>query len=424
MSIDRRRFLRAVGAASAAAFSIDSTGISAVEAAVRNAGAASAVDLASDERFWFTVQQAYRQSSDFINLESGWFSPSPSEVLAAHIEHLSSLNRITSFYLRREALWPAEMAELKRVIGEFCGLEPAEFVITRNTTESLNVVIQGLQLAPGDEIVYGTREYPSMIDALQQRAERFGSTLKTIDVPMVPRDEREVVAVYEKAIGPRTKALLVSHMIFLTGQILPVRAICDMAHSHGVEVIVDAAHSFAHVDYRIPDLGCDYLGTSLHKWLGVPIGTGLLYVKKEKIPKVWPLMGDRQFPKDDIRKFEHIGTHPVFTDLSIRDAIRFHQAIGGRNKEARLRFLKNYWVRQVADLPKVRINTPLGDTESCAIANIAIDGRTPAQVAAHLFESRRVFTVAVEMGVRVSPNLFSTLHDLDALVAGIREFAA
>jgi selenocysteine lyase/cysteine desulfurase len=428
MNADRREFLKRVTRASAGAAALSALdpagGIPAVEAASRLVAGVSPKALARDESFWLSIRKAFHQSSSFINLESGWFSAAPTRVLDAQVENLRHLNGITSFYLRRPELWPQAMADLKTVIGKFAGVPPEEFVVTRNTTESLNIVIQGLQLADGDEILYGDREYPSVTDALEQRAERYGTKLRTFTAPMVPRDDAEVVSLYQQNLTPRTKVIVVSHMIFLTGQILPVRQICDMAHARGIEVVVDAAHSFAHLDYKIPDLGCDYLGTSLHKWLCVPIGTGLLYVKKEKIAKVWPLLGDRLFPKDDIRKFEHLGTHPVSTDLVIRDAIRFHESIGSKRKEERLRYLKNYWVEQVIDIPGVKINTPLGDGQSCAIANVAVDGIAPEQLAKDLFDAHRVFTVAVKMGVRVSPNLFNTLADLDALVAGIRQLAA
>jgi len=212
-------------------------------------------------------------------------------------------------------------------------------------------------------------------------------------------------------------------MIFLTGQILPVREICDMAHDRGIEVIVDGAHSFAHVNQNIAELNCDYYGTSLHKWLGAPLGTGLMYIRKEHIAKVWPLYGDRSAQGDNIGKFEHIGTHPPDTKQPILDAIRFHEAIGGDRKEARLRFLKNYWVDQVRNVPGVRINTPLGREQSCAIANVLVDGWTPGDLVDSLWDRYRIFTVGVEQGARIAPNLFTRLSDLDLLVQGIRELA-
>lgn len=262
-----------------------------------------------------------------------------------------------------------------------------------------------------------------MRDALAQSGERHGTVHKVIDIPLVPDTDSEVVALYSNAITARTRAILVSHMIYLTGQVLPVRKIADMAHARGVEVIVDAAHSFAHLDFELPELGADYLGTSLHKWLGAPLGTGLLHIRRDKIPRVWPLLADRVFPKDDIRKFEHLGTRPVDIEKTLLKAIQFHRSIGARRKEERLRYLKNYWVDRVKNLPKVAINTPLDDARSCAIANFGIAGMAPTAVADLLFDRHRVFTVAVDEGVRVSPNIFNGLEDLDVLVEAIRELA-
>jgi selenocysteine lyase/cysteine desulfurase len=417
----RRQFLKTLGAGTVAALGSASL-LREVEAASRARAGASAKEVARDEDFWRVVRQAYDVTPDFIHLESGWYSPVAREVLQAEIRTMTELNEITSFYWRRE--YDDEKKVIKRMAGEFFGLSPEEFVICRNTTEALDTIILGLDLEPRDEILSCDREYPSMKAALEQRVERDGIVNKVIEVPLVPSSDAEVVEIYERSLTPRTKAILVSHMIYLTGQVLPVRQICEMAQARGVEVIVDAAHSVAHLDFKLPELGCDYLGTSLHKWLGAPLGTGLLYVRKEKIDRVWPLFADRTFPKHDIRKFEHIGTHPVAIEKTLQKAIQFHQGIGGKRKEERLRYLKNYWVERVADLPRVRINTPLGDEQSCGIANVAIQGMEPAQVAEYLFDEHRVFTVAVEMGVRVSPNLFTCLSDLDALVTAIRTLAA
>jgi selenocysteine lyase/cysteine desulfurase len=416
----RREFLRAVGAVAATAAS-GSAVLSELEARTRAFEGVDARAIARDEDFWRVVRDAYDITPDFIHLESGWFSPVTRNVLEAQFGYEKRLNEVTSFYLRRQ--YDDEKKTMKRIVGEFLGLSPDEIVVCRNTTEALDTVILGLDLERGDEIVFCDREYPSMKDALVQRAERDGTVNRVIDVPMVPATDDEVIAVYEQAITSKTRAILVSHMIYLTGQILPVRRIVDMAHSRGVEVIVDAAHSVAHLDFRISDLGCDYLGSSLHKWLGAPLGCGLLYVRKDKIPRVWPLFADRGFPKDDIRKFEHIGTHPVALEKTLLHAIRFHESIGAKRKEERLRYLKNYWVSKVVDLPKVRIQTPLGDGQSCAIANVAIEGMEPQKVAEYFFERHRVFTVAVEMGVRVAPNLFTRLSDLDALAGAIRDLS-
>ena len=292
-------------------------------------------EVARDETYWEVIQRAYVQDAGFINIESGFFSPAAEVVLDAQVERLREINRIPSFYMRRRMA--KERVDLKRFIGRFVGVSPGEFVITRNTTEALNNIIHGIPLERGEEVLYSSREYPSMNEALEQRAMRFGTVNCAIDIPWLPSSSDEIVRAYAEAITPKTRYILVSHMVFLTGQILPVRQICDMAHERGVEVIVDGAHTLAHLDYKIADLHCDYYGTSLHKWLGAPLGTGLMYIRREHIQKVWPLFGDRRAESDDIAKFEHIGTHSEGTDQTIMDAIRFHEAIGGARKEARLR---------------------------------------------------------------------------------------
>ena len=375
--------------------------------------------VAQDEAYWEVIQRAYTQDAAFINLESGYFSPAADPVVDAQVNNLRMINRIPSFYMRRRMA--EERVELKRNIGAFADIDPEEFTLVRNTTEALNAVFHGIPLESGEEILYSNREYPSMKEALEQRAQRFGTANRVIDLPWMPESQQEIVAAYEAAITPRTRYILASHMIYLTGQILPIREICEMAHARGVEVIVDGAHSFAHVNVSIPELGCDYYGTSLHKWLGAPLGTGLLWMKREHIPKTWPLFGDRSAQDGDIEKFHHIGTHPQGTDQAIVDAIRFHEAIGGERKEERLRYLKNYWVERVIDLPGLHINTPLGDDQSCAIANVLVDGMTPAYLVDALWDRHRIFTVAVEQGARIAPNVFSRISDLDALVEALKD---
>jgi selenocysteine lyase/cysteine desulfurase len=378
--------------------------------------------IAQDETYWEVIQREYTQDASFINIESGYFSPASDVVLEAQIGWLRELNRIPSFYMRRRMA--GERENLKQFFGRFAGISPDEFVIARNTTEALNTILHGIPLEAGEEVLYNSREYPSMQEALEQRAMRFGTVNRVIEIPWLPDSQDEIVQAYADAMTPRTRYILVSDMIYLTGQVLPVREICDMAHERGVEVIVDGAHSFAHLTEAISDLNCDYYATSLHKWLGAPLGTGLMHIRREHISKVWPLYGDRRAQGDHVGKFEHIGTHPQGTDQTILDAIRFHEAIGAERKEARLRFLKNYWVERVQEIPGVRINTPLGDDQSCAIANVLVDGRTPAELVDALWDRYRIFTVGVEQGARIAPNVFTRLSDLDLLVQGIGEIAA
>ena len=419
----RRSFVRmAAGAAlsSLAAPILKAASIDQIEN-LRLSDNRNVLEITQDEAYWAVIQNAYKQDSSFINIESGFFSPAAEVVLDAQVDRLREINRIPSFYMRRRMA--NERKNLKQFIGRFLDVSPDEFVISRNTTEALNTIIHGIPLEKGEEVLYNSREYPSMMDALEQRSMRYGTISRIIDIPLLPSNQNEIVRSYEKEITSKTRYILVSHMNFLTGQILPVKEICDMAHKKGVEVIVDGAHSMAHIDYKIPDLNCDYYGTSLHKWLGAPLGTGLMYIRREHIKKVWPLFGDIRAQSDNIAKFEHIGTHPQGTDQTIMDAIRFYEAIGAERKEARLRYLKNYWVNKVKKVPGVKINTPIGDDQSCAIANVLVDGKTPAELVNFLWDRYRIFTVGVAQGARIAPNVFTRLPELELLVKGIKECA-
>ncbi len=381
---------------------------------------------AQDEDFWYQVQRAFRQSPHFTNLENGYFSPQPVEVMEQQFDNIKLVNEQSSYYMRQRQ--EDDKQAIKEQLAAFAGVSADEIVITRNTTEALNIVIMGLDMQAGDEAVMTDQDYGSMLEAFEMRAQRFGIRNKIISLPLHPKSDEEIVEAYEKAITKKTRVILVTHLINLTGQVLPARKIADMAHSYGVEVIVDAAHSFAQLDYRIPDLDCDYFGASLHKWLCCPLGAGILYMKKDKIAKTWPLFGDTGQPVDSIKKFEHIGTHPVSTNLTIAAAIKFHNSIGSQRKQARLRYLKSYWVEQVKDLPGVIINTPFEQERSSALANFSIAGMQPAEIADYLYRQHKIFTVGINrtavQGVRVTPHLYTTLADLDKLVAAIKELAA
>ncbi|MCP4724501.1 MAG: aminotransferase class V-fold PLP-dependent enzyme, partial [bacterium] len=301
---------------------------------------------ARDEDFWSHIQKAYRLSPKFINLESGYFSPQPYSGVEALCKNFRTINEIPSFYMRR--MQGQERKDVTQLLARFAGCSPDEILITRNTTESLNNVIMGLDLKKGDEALWGSFEYPSMKQAFVQRAAREGIVNNIIEIPLVSTNNQDMVRIYRESITPKTKVILVSHMTYLSGQVLPVREICDMAHERGVEVIVDAAHSWTHLNYKIPDLKCDYYGASMHKWMGSPLGTGILYIRKDKIKKIWPLFGDSNYESDNINKLGHIGTRPCAIELTIADAIKFNNSIGIERKEARLRYLKNYWAEKVA----------------------------------------------------------------------------
>ena len=423
MSTSRRTFIR-TAVAGAAAPVFGPRLLDTLERRLEAYQGLPPASAATEEAFWREVRKAFPPHPDYINLENGFSSPQPMPTWDAFQRHALTVNNGLSFYMRRRKA--ADYASVKQQLAALAGCPADEIVITRNTTESLGTVIHGIDLEPGAEAVMCDQDYGTMLEQFRQQSRRRGLRCVEIQVPLHPRDDQEIVDTYARAITPRTKLLLLSHMINITGQILPVRKIADMAHARGVAVIVDAAHSFAHVVFSVPELDGDYLGASLHKWLCTPLGAGLLHVKKDKIRTVWPLFGDTSVPDDDIRKLERIGTHPVWTVMAIADAIRFHNLVGGARKEARLRYLQQYWTDRVRDVPKVYLNTPPG-ARACGIANVGIEGWKPGVIAEALLEKYRIFTVAIDTvpvkGVRVTPHLYTTTDELDALVKALGELA-
>jgi selenocysteine lyase/cysteine desulfurase len=414
----KRDFLRTLGGASLGAL-LD-PGLLARYAHVPPAA------LAEDEAFWAAVRGKYRLTPEYINLENGYYSMQSEEVLEGFVRQVRSVNRQASRYMRTR-----QYDDKRRVsarLAAMAGCAPEELIITRNTTESLDTVIAGYDWKPGDEAVMAAQDYGAMLDMFALQARRYGIVNRVVSLPADPRSDDEIVRLYADAITPRTRLLMVCHMVNVTGQILPVRAIADMAHARGVDVMVDGAHTFAQLAFRVPDLGGDYYGASLHKWLGAPLGAGILYVRRDKIASLWPLYGDESVPATDIRKLNHTGTHPVHTDLAIEHAIDAHERIGAARKEARLRRLQQYWTSRVRGTPNVVLNTPADPRRSCAIANVGVTTMPPAELAKALFDRYRVWTVAIDMptvrGVRVTPHVFTTTAELDVLVRAIKELAA
>ncbi|MBM3907660.1 MAG: aminotransferase class V-fold PLP-dependent enzyme [Gemmatimonadetes bacterium] len=383
------------------------------------------VELAEDEAFWAAVRAKFRLDPQYINLENGYYCFQPEPVLEGFFSHVRRINYMGSRYMR--TVKNDEKLRVRTKLAAMAGCSPAELIITRNTTESLDTVIAGFDWKPGDEAVMANQDYGAMLDQFRLMARRHGMVNRFVDVPLHPASDDDVVQVYANAITPKTRLLMVCHMINITGHVLPVRKICDMAHARGMQVMVDGAHAFAHLDFKIPDLDCDYYGASLHKWLSVPLGAGILYVKKERIAGLWPVYGDPA-PDDDISKLNHTGTHPCHTDLGIEDAIVFHEAIGGARKEARLRYLQRYWSDQVRGQPRIVLNTPAEPGRSCGIANVGVAGVTPADLMKTLFEKHRIWTVAINgagvHGVRVTPQVYTITAELDAFVKALRAIAA
>ena len=381
------------------------------------------LQLAKDEDFWLSVRSGYKLKPDYINLENGYYCIQPQEVLDAYIGHLREINMQGAYYMRTVQVENKNKMAAK--LADLAGVSKEELIITRNATESLDLIISGMKWNPGDEAIMAEQDYGAMLDMFGQVSKRYGTVNRIISVPNHPQSDEEIVELYSKAITPKTKLLMVCHMINITGQILPVRKICDMAHSKGVPVMVDGAHAFAHIQFKMADLNCDYYGCSLHKWLSVPLGAGFLYVKKENISKIWPLFAEGEHKEDDIVRLNHTGTTPVHTDLAIANAIDFYNTIGGQRKEDRLRYLQNYWTNKVRGVPNIILNTPEDPIRSCAIANVGIKGMKPADMADTLLKKYKIYTVAIDgkgvQGCRVTPNVYTTTGELDALVGALKE---
>ena len=386
----------------------------------------AAETLASDDSFWKKIREQYLLKPDYINLENGYYNFVPQPILEKFISHVREVNYQGSYYMRT-----VQFENKKRIaakLAELGGCSPEEMIITRNTTESLDMIIGGQDWKPGDEAVMAEQDYGAMLDMFKQIEKRYGVVNKIVSVPNHPSSDEEIVSLYERAITPKTKLLMVCHMINITGQILPIRKICDMAHSKGVEVLVDGAHAFAHFQFKISDLNCDYYGASLHKWLSVPLGTGILYVRKDKISKIWPLLADGEKDLSNINRLNHTGTLPVHTDLAIEDAIEYHHMVGADRKEKRMRFLQHYWTSKVRNIPKINVNTPADEKRVCGIANVGIEGIAPGDLATRLLKEHNVFTVAIDYanvhGCRISPNIYTTTDELDHFVSALKKMAS
>lgn len=378
--------------------------------------------LAENADFWAKIRASYKLKPDYINLESGFYSIQPEETLEHFIEHVREVNYQGSYYMRNYRL--ENKARITAKLADMAGCDPDELVITRNTTESLDTIIGGQHWQPGDEAVHSNQDYGAMRNMFELVEKRHGVVRRIIDVPQHPKSDEEIVEAYASAITPRTRLLMVCHIINITGHILPIRKICDMAHAKGVDVMVDGAHAFGHFNFSIQDLNCDYYGTSLHKWMSVPLGAGFLYVKRGMAEKVWPLFASQPKDVDDIEKLNHIGTHPAHTDLAIANAIDFHNMIGGERKEARLRYIQNYWTDKAREMDHLVLFTPKERHRSCGIATVGIKGMEPADMATTLLETYKIFTVAINgsgvHGCRISPNVFTSTEELDVFVSALK----
>jgi selenocysteine lyase/cysteine desulfurase len=382
--------------------------------------------LASDEKFWKEIRKQYLLKPDYINLENGYYNFIPQPLLEKFIGHVREVNYQGAYYMRNNAVENKKRVTAK--LAALVGCEADQVAITRNTTESLDIVIAGKHWEKGDETIMAEQDYGSIIEMLKHVGDRYGVVNKMVSVPNHPKSDEEIVALYENAITSKTKLILVSHMINVTGQILPIRKICDMAHAKGVEVCVDGAHAVAHFKFNIPDLNCDYYGASLHKWLSTPLGAGLLFVKKEKMPSIHPLIVGWEKDPYKMLRISHTGTHPSHTDLTIEDSIDYYNMIGAERKESRLRFIQEYWTSKVRTVPRIIINTPVESHRACGIANVGIEGIRPGDLAKRLLDEHRVYTVAIDganvHGCRITPNVYTTTEELDQFVVALKKLAS
>jgi selenocysteine lyase/cysteine desulfurase len=416
--IDRRNFLalagKGLGLVTLSYASICAL-LESTEAAVRHVAHLTPEQAATEEDFWFEIQRAFSVTRGMINLNNGGVSPSPRIVTEALVRYIWQQEDATA-YTMWQILEP-QSETIRTGLADLFGCDREEIAITRNASESLEILLQGIDLKPGDEILTTTQDYPRMLTTIRQREQRDGIKLKLIKIPVPPKDVTEIATAFEQAITPRTRLIQIAHQINLTGQITPVKAVCDMARARGIETMVDGAHAFAQFHFKQADLGCDYFGTSLHKWLYAPKGTGLLYVKREKIAKVWPLFAADKKEQTDIRKFEEIGTHSAAPKLAIGEALLFHQGIGSHRKEARLRYLSRYWMDRLKDIPKIRFNTSFDPAQMCAIANVQIEGLDQGKIGAYLLDKHHIFVTPIIhdefQGLRITPNLYTTLPELD-----------
>lgn len=414
--MNKRSFIKSL-----AALGIGSSSILSVKAAPFSLGK---LDFSASD-IWDQIRAGYRIKPDYINLENGYYCFLPQETLEKYIEHIREINYQASFYMRGVQF--ENKAKSAAMLAELIGASSEEVVLTRNTTESLDLIISGYPWKAGDEAVFANQDYGSMQTMFEMASKRWGIKTVKVDIPIHPENDEEIVDVYRRAISSKTRLIMVPHIVNITGQILPVRKIADMAHERGVEIMLDGAHAVGHFAFNMHDLDCDYYGSSLHKWLSVPLGAGMLYVKKDKISKIQPLLAPFDMNLKTIGYLNHIGTHPAATDLSVINAIEFQNKIGFKRKEERLRFLQKYWSDQVRNHPGIQVNTPIDPERSCGIGNVWVEKNTPAEMGKILMEKYKIFTAPIDgsgvRGVRVSPNIYTSTVELDQLVRALKEMA-
>ncbi len=411
----RRSFLHTLAGAGAALPVFKET---ALRQAIRAGDkvAAGPTGNADDEAYWGEIQRAFDADRSMINLNNGGVSPTPSHVLEAMIRDLRFSNELPVHHMW--SVLEPRIESVRRDLARDFGCSPEEIAITRNASEALETLIFGMDLSPGDEVLVTNQNYGRMLTSWDQRVRRDGVVLRQLSFPVPPPSQDYLVELFRKAITPRTKLIEITHITNLTGQIFPVREIVAMARSRNVPVFIDGAHAYAHFPFTRDELDADYYGTSLHKWLLAPIGTGFLYVRREKISGVWPLMAAAKSMNADIRKFEEIGTHPAANHNAISAALAFHRAIGAERKIARLRYLRDRWARRLLqESDRFTIPTPIDTDHAGAIALVTVAGIDTNKLVTWLLSRHHVVTTPINhaefSGLRITPNVYTTLDEID-----------
>lgn len=425
MPLHRKKFLSRLGGAILAtqlpfrAFSENHTTM------FTNPGDFSGLGAPGDEAYWKKIARKYYPvTGEYINLENGFFGAQPRPVTEAFLKHHNLVVRELSRFARKE--FPALSASIKKQLAGFLQVSDEEIIITRNATEALNMVIQGYPFAPGDEVIVSQLDYFSMVETFQMLEQRGLIKVNNIELPLLPANDEEIVAAYQKALTPKTRVILLTHVSNINGLIVPVAKISAMAKQNGIDTITDSAHALGQIPFSLPELGSPFVGMNLHKWIGNPVGAGVLYIKKERIPDIKPLFGDVKATKNNINKLAHFGTTPFAIAMTIPDSLAFHRLLGTERITQRLNYLKNLWVSEMAALPAVEMVTPA--PLSCAIASFRVKNKPSAEVADYLFKQHNILTIQRDLGatgcIRVTPSVYNTSEDMRKLVAGIKEYVA
>lgn len=425
-NLQRRSFLGQIATTAAIPF-IPSSIITDFDAGLikQYKGNKSSALLVNDEKFWYQVKTMYSSSPGILNLNNGGVSPQPLIVQEAHERYMKMSNEAPSYYMWR--ILDQGREPLRERLANLAGSSAEEIAICRNASEALETIIFGLRLQRGDEVVLSRLDYPNMINAWKQREHRDGIILKWVELDLPKMTNDEIVNAFDMQISPKTRIVHVTHIINWNGHILPVRQIADIAHARSAEVVVDGAHSFAHIQFNIPGLGADYFGTSLHKWLCAPFGSGMLYVKKDKIANLYPLLAHTEPESGDIRKFESLGTRSFPIEQAIGQAIDFHLSIGPALKQERLQFLKEYWTSHVKDHQRIKIYTDTNPSRSCALCTVGVEGKTPGEVSEALQGTYKIHTTSIDFynvkAVRITPHIYTVKADLDRLIDALHKIA-